>query len=251
MRKLSLLLLLLGGVGLTGCGDSPSALPATEATLVQAAPTLPPPATKSDAIIPTVSQQPKPVPVEPVSKLPDDLGGKAVQKSLMPTLKMPKDLAGPTAPRPRLTPLDRGELPAPPIAIAMPSTPNSKTKPAKPSPPSELAPADLGQAAAENLTAVKFAEKPLVRADRPQNAGAADVPGLARQFTERAPVDDPTAEISAGKLIDTLFPFPIGTLPFLKQSIPDPFEFAEHLKGKLPRDTEFGTVPTVVPPEKK
>ena len=70
-------------------------------------------------------------------------------------------------------------------------------------------------------------------------------------MVERAPVDDPTAVISAARLIATIFPFPVGTLPFLKQSIPDPFEFAEQLKGRLPRATEFGSVPSVVVPEKK
>ena len=247
-RKFSLYA--LGGLALVGCNDAPPAPPASELTTVaKVQPALPTAATPTSEVKP--ASQPVPAPIEPAVKIPDDLGGKAVQKSLMPTVAMPADLAGPKVPRPRTTPLDRGELPTPPLVIALRSTPNPKAKPTKPSPPPERAPADLGQAAAENLTGVKFVEKPLVRAEGPVNAGAADVPALARQLAERAPVDDPTAEISAAKLIATVFPFPVGTLPFLKQSIPDPFEFAEQLKGKLPRELEFGTVPSVVVPEKK
>ncbi len=242
--------LAIGALGLVGCNDTPPAPRASEATTVaKVEPALPTPATPTSEVKP--APQPVPAPVEPAVKLPDDLGGKAVQKSLMPTVKMPGDLPGPKAARPRITPLDRGELPSAPFVIALPSTPIPKAKPAKPSLPPERPPSDLGQAAAENLTAVKFLDKPLVRAEGPANAGAADVPALARQVVERAPVDDPTAEISAARLIATIFPFPVGTLPFLKQSIPDPFEFAEQLKGKLPRETEFGTVPSVVVPEKK
>ena len=239
-----------GGFAIFGCNDAPQATPVSEPTMVaHVEPALPTPAKPTTETKP--APQPAPAPIEPSVKLPDDLGGKAVQKSLMPSVAMPTDLPGPKVPRPRTTPLDRGELPTPPLVIALRSTPNPKVKPTKPSSPPERAPADLGQAAAENLTGVKFVEKPLVRAEGPVNAGAADVPALARQLVERAPVDDPTAEISAAKLIATIFPFPVGTLPFLKQSIPDPFEFAEQLKGKLPRETEFGTTPAVVPPEKK
>ncbi len=248
MRKLFLLSFL--GFALVGCNDTPPAAPVTEATTV-AQIELPTPGKPVPPITSDLQPSPRPAPVEPAVKLPDDLGGKAVQKSLMPSVAMPADLAGPKAPRPRLTALDRGELTTAPLPIALPATPNPKAKPAKPSVPPERAPADLGQAAAENLTGVKFAEKPLVRAEGPMNAGAADVPALARQVVERTPVDDPTAEISAAKLIATIFPFPVGTLPFLKQSIPDPFEFAEQLKGKLPREVEFGTVPSAVVPEKK
>jgi len=248
MNKTSLLA--LGGFAILGCTEAPKP-PDEPAVLAQPAlPTLP------TAPAATVPEQPTPkstpAPVEPMVKLPDDLGGKAVQKSLMPTPVMPADIAGPKAARPRLTELDRGELPAAPIAWKVPAVPLlPKVKPARPSIPPERAPADLGHAAAENLGGVKFTEKPLVRAEAPANAGATDVPALARQIPERAPVDDPTAEISAGKVIETAFPYRVGTLPFLKVTIPDPFEFAEHLKGKLPRETEFGTAPSVVPPEKK
>ena len=245
LRKLSLAA--LGAVGLVGCTDTPTPPPIAEVTVAKVEPALPTPATTPIL----VAQQPQPKPVETVAKLPDDLGGKAVQKSSMPTLKMPAELPGPKAPRARTGEFDRGDLPESKFTIQMPSAPIPKGKPAKPSAPPERAPTDLGQAAAENLSGIKFAERPLVRADNPANAGAADVPTLARQVVERAPVDDPTAEISAAKVIQTIFPFPVGTLPFSKQSIPDPFEFAEQLKGKLPRDTEFGTSPTAVPPEKK
>lgn len=243
-------LLALGGFAIFGCNDTapkPNEEPAAAA--LPALPTVP---TTGSTPVVKVQAPPTPKPVEPIVKLPDDLGGKAVQKSLMPTLAPPAELAGPKAPKARITELDRGELPPPTTAWKVPSAPLlPKVKPAKPSLPPERAPADLGHAAAENLGGVKFAEKPLIRADAPVNAGPTDVPAFARQIVERTPIEDPTAEISAGKLIETIFPYPVGPLPFQKVTIPDPFEFAEQLKGKLPRETEFGTAPSVVPPEKK
>ena len=247
MRKL--FILSFGSLGAFGCTEAPAPAP-VDVSVAKVEPVLPAPAPAAPPKA-AVAQEPKLVTVEPAVKLPDDLGGKAVQKSLMPSIPLPDDLTGPKVPRPRSTAIDRGELSTAPLAIALPASPNPKVKPAKPSLPPEHVPADLGRAAAENLSAVKFPEKPLVRADGPTNAGAADVPQLARQLQERASIEDPTAEISALKLIETIFPYPVGPLPFLKLSIPDPFEFAEQLKGKLPRQSEFGTVPSVVPPEKK
>ena len=243
-------LLAFGGFALLGCND-PAPKP-NDDPIAAAPPVLPTMPTNGTTPVAKVQGQPTPKPVEPVAKLPDDLGGKAVQKSLMPTLTMPGDIAGPKSSKVRITELDRGELPAPATVWKVPSAPLlPKVKPAKPSVPPERAPTDLGHAAAENLGGVKFAEKPLVRAEAPVNAGATDVPAFARQIVERTPVDDPTADISAGKVIETAFPYPVGPLPFLKVTIPDPFEFVEQLKGKLPREKEFGTVPDVVPPEKK
>ncbi len=246
MRKF--FILAFGGLGAFGCTEAPAPVP-VDVSAAKIDPVLPTPAPMVPAKVP-VAQEPKPVPVELAVKLPDDLGGKAVQKSLMPSMALPDDLTGPKVPRPRSTAIDRGELSTAPLAITLPALPNPKVKPAKPSLPPERIPTDLGRAAAENLSAVKFPEKALVRADGPNN-GAADVPLLARQLLERASVEDPTAEISALKLIETIFPYPVGPLPFLKVTIPDPFEFVEQLKGKLPRESEFGTVPSVVPPEKK
>lgn len=246
MRKF--FILSFGGLGAFGCTETPVPVP-VDAPVAKTEAVLPTPAPVTPKV--PVAQEQKPVPVEPAVKLPDDLGGKAVQKTLMPSIALPDDVTGPKVPRPRSTSIDRGELSTAPSAIALPALPNPKVKPAKPSLPPERVPADLGRAAAENLSAIKFPEKALVRATGPTISGAADVPQLARQLVERASVEDPTAEISALKLIETIFPYPVGPLPFLKLSIPDPFEFAEHLKGKLPRETEFGIAPSVVPPEKK
>lgn len=241
-----------GLIATLGCAENPQPKPAEPETVAQVQPAIPqPPTTPVTTKSPTAQiPKPDPAPVDPI-KLPDDLGGKAVQKSLMPSIPALAAVPAPKIPRPRTSPLDQGEFPTAPVAIALLTSPNPKLKSSRPSAPPERAPTDLGQAAAENLSTVKFAEKPLVKVEGPVQAGAADMPMLARQLTERTPTDDPTAEISAAKLIDTAFPLLGGALPFLKQSIPDPFEFAQQLKGKLPRVTEFGLVPIVVTPERK
>jgi len=63
----------------------------------------------------------------------------------------------------------------------------------------------------------------------------------ARQ--ERASLDDPTADLSAVRVIETPLPVPAIQLPFLRTFIPNPFELAEQLKGKLGRETELGAGP--------
>ena len=102
-----------------------------------------------------------------------------------------------------------------------------------------------------NLTAVQMKERPPVKADGPRNPLAVDVPMMAWTRPDRASLDDPTVDASAFRVIVTPFPLPTDPLPFVKLTIPDPFEFKEQLKGKVGRDAEFATTPVVVNPEKK
>ena len=169
----------------------------------------------------------------------------------MPSVPAAPDLPTAKAPRPRTSDLDRGELPLPKVSVTPVPPPPPKGKPAQPSPPAEKPPVGLGDAAALPTGAFPLPDRPLLKATGPANPGAADVPALARQLPDRAPVEDPTVELSAKGVIQTPLPHPAFALPYLREVIPNPFEFVEQLKGKLGKDTELGTAPAVVNPEKK
>src|SRR5438105_1077287 len=98
---------LAAAVGLAaGCSKSPGEAPA-------AGPPVP--------VIPVAAQAPEPAPPASVPfRYPDDAGGKAVAAALAPSVP-PEPKAGEAAkPRPRTSELDRGEVPLPKVAVAVP-----------------------------------------------------------------------------------------------------------------------------------
>ena len=241
-------------VGLiAGCGQPHGSADAAPTTPEQvAAKTVPTPILSTsipDSPVATKVTQPTAPPPVPFA-FPSDSGGKKLAAVLTPSAALaPVALAG-AGPKPRTSDIDRGDLPLPKFVAKVPSLPNPTAKPVRPSAPVELIPADLGQAAAENPGAVKLAEKPLVRATGPINPGAGDVPPLARATPDRAPLEDPTTEIATQRAVNTPLPAPFLSVWFVRFTIPDPFELAEHLKGKTGTDAELGTNPVAVPPGK-
>lgn len=238
MRRRCLLSPLLVA-GLVGCGGgNPSASKPPEVAPVIAPPT-------TGAIEPAVpvsaDPPPQPNPADPPVKLPDDLGGQAVAGALA-VAPPPADVPKTDKPAPRTSPLDRGDLPLPgvtprPFAPAVPAG-----KPANPTPPRDraaLAPLPYP----DGLPLGTAESRPLLKAAGPSNPGAADVPGVSPQRVDRASLEDPTTDLSAGRVIATPLPVPTAGLPFLSLRIPDPFELVEQLKGKLGREPEFGSIP--------
>jgi hypothetical protein len=238
--KRSLLLL-----GLAGCG-SPSS---TEVAAPIPSPT--PPPTVAVASLPAKPTVPEPVPValKPL-EMPTDLGGRTVTHVLLPGSPSNDTFLTSATQKPRVSPLDSGELPLPEVPLKMPALPLPESKPVQLSPPKEVAPRDLGTNVPKFLP-IQVNPRPLVKAPSVPNPGAGDVPSTARQLPDRASLEDPSAELSNAKVIVTPFPIPMDALPFFRITIPDPFEFAEQLKGKLPRVQEFGTAPATVNPERK
>jgi len=234
------------GLGIAvGCGPTPKDEPATptpEPVAVQPAPT-------PVAAVPAPEPQPPaPLPLPPSFDFPSDAGGQKVAAALKSPVPASPTAPVSATPKPRSSDLDRGELSFAKVDPSSPKAPLPAAKPPRVSPPPEAIPADLGRGTAENPASVKLLEKPPVRSAGPVNAGAADVPPLARSIPDRAATDDPTAEIAAQRAVLTPLPAPLLSVWFLRFSIPDPFEFAEQLKGKTGTDQELGTAPVVVPP---
>lgn len=232
-RRLPCWLIPLAAVGLVGCGTPPNPpTPPTDPVAVTPGIVTPadPPATK-----PT----PDPTkPADPPITLPSDLGGQMVEKALATPAALPTD--PPAKPRAYASTFDRSEVPLPGVAFRpFTSTPPAVTS-AKPTPPREKTQLDRTP---PELPGGKLSDRPLVKADSPSNPGAADVPGRTPQQPDRVSLADPTADLTAGRVIQTALPLAVFDLPFLQLIIPDPFEFVAHLRGKLGRDGELGTKP--------
>jgi len=250
-----------------GCGsNAPDGAAATEPSsgpVAVVAPTLPisvpttpstSTATKSTPTTPPTVPVRQPVPpttptAERVDaiRIPNDLAGKVFTKAMAPAPFAVTKLLVSSAARIRVSPLDGGELPETSLKVAPVSIPLPVGKPARPTPPPEQAPTDLGRAAAENLSLIQTQVKPLVKSSRVLNPGAADVPPLSRQLPDRASLEDPTADIARVRIVETAFLIPVLEATALRLVIPDPFEFVEQLKGKLPA-RDFGNSPMTVPP---
>lgn len=149
------------------------------------------------------------------------------------------------APRVRSSDVERGDLPsAKPSATAVPLPP-IKRKATVPSPPNEAISSRVGEGSEMNWRDSKFPESPAVKSPPRPEPTAADVPRLGYPVSDRIPVDDPTAEISTLRIVNTLILAPTIAAPFVRLMLPDPFEFAEHVKATP--TSEFATLPVLVP----
>lgn len=237
--------------GAFGCGGTPPPTePATLAPVI-VAPVTDDPRPTEPAQVPTSATPTTTQPVKPAESpvtLPADTGGKAVGKALVLPPPLPEETPASVKSKPHTSALDRGELPLPPVAMKPFSPIEPKGNTVKPSPPGERS---LPDAKVTTLPDGRVLTRPLAKAPAPPNAGAADVPLNAWRQGDRAPLADPTADLSAGRVIETPLPASIGQLPFLRAFIPKPFEYAEQLKGKLGKEPELATQPVPVVPAKQ
>lgn len=204
-----------------------------------------------EPIVEPAPQAAKPVPPTPEPfRIPTDTGGKAVAKVLTPTAPAALPLPNRVTPKSRTSDIERGDLPLPKVVIALIPLPLPKAKGTLPSPPPERIPTDLGQQVAINPNTMTMTERlparPLQTAITPP--ATADLPLIARQLPDRASLHDPTADIATARIIFTQLLAPVVVNSFARFGIPDPFEFAEHLRSKTGSSAELGTKPEVVPP---
>ena len=177
-----------------------------------------------------------------------DLAGKQVANVSVPTAPTSPIIPKVSAPRSRISSADRGELTLTKPLVTVATLPPLVRKPNLPSPPNEGVPRTLGNAATVDLSHIRMPESPLTRGAVRAEPSGSDVPRLAQQVAERAAIDDPTAEISTERIIQTMLTAPALTAPFLKLLLPDPFEFREHVREKPA--TELAATPVIVPPKR-
>jgi hypothetical protein len=172
----------------------------------------------------------------PAFRFPDDAAGKLVQKALTPGVQeAPADHA---APRRRSSPLGVEEPPLslPTTLALVPRLPQERfEQKLRPRLVLEETLDGLGEVARPRSAPMPEGER--IRQPREDVTVPAPLPVLAVPLTDRAPLDDPTADASAEAALRAAMPLRQRPVPFQKTNLPDPFENRNAVKPPpLPRE---------------
>ncbi|HEX3148848.1 MAG TPA: hypothetical protein VHR66_12275 [Gemmataceae bacterium] len=222
--------------GLTSCGPSP-APPAVVATPVVAAAEKPEPPAKDQSVTGDPPVKTEPIPDGGTFRFPEDLGGRALAKSLTPAVPPALSTPAPAAPRERKLPafLDAPTPPLPDAASSPPRLGLAPNKEARPVALPDRVPLELGGVIPELPTRAEITPGPLTRTEGRDVAKPADLPILsAKPIGDRAPLIDPTAEFTAASVISPSLPLRTTQADFVRINLPDPFEHVDAAKPRTP-----------------
>ena len=239
MTRTRTLLAALAAAGLTSCHQSPE----PSATVAVAGP----------AVVATTTEpvtKDEPAPAAPAAKdetpsladgatfaFPDDAGGKALAKTLPPTVPPPMSSATPAAPRERKLPgyLDAPTPPLPDAASAPPRLALTPTPDPRPVPLPDRVPLDLGGVIPDLPARPEIHTGLLTRTEGRDPSQPAELPPLSpKPVPDRAPLADPTAEFTAASVISPKLPLRTEVTGFVRINLPDPFENADAAKVRTP-----------------
>jgi hypothetical protein len=183
---------------------------------------------------------------------PADLGGKAVVSAVAPDTPAltPAERLG-IAPVPR-TPADRVVNPEPVAKVRYipPPVLSAKSVSLTLPPPVERVPPDLGNGS----TAVPARPTLPIAAGITERARDVNLPPamptLGRPVNDRVSLDDPTSEFGNAAIVSPVVKVPLAPASFLKVAVPDPFEFGEQVRPKIPPAAEPGLAPVPVNPQR-
>jgi hypothetical protein len=159
-------------------------------------------------------------------RFPDDHGGRLLGKLLMPSGKVsPVD----DHPAPRRFPdspaVEPPQVPAPVSPGDLARLPEPKaSQPARPGPLPEGMPLLGYKRTPQPPEANALPAGELVRVPSPDVNRPEQLPLLGEAAADRAPLDDPTAEMSLATALAGQMPERTSPAPFLKLTLPDPFE---------------------------
>jgi hypothetical protein len=159
---------------------------------------------------------------------PADKGGRLLADRLRPANQvppLPEDK--PTASKRLASPvkLENPELSLPKLSIpSLPSIPLAKTKQIRPTLVEGEPPLSRERLDLPGPGPVRLAAGPKVAWPSPDINQPIRLPILARQVTDRASLDDPSGDASLAAALAAKVPDRTTQAPFLKLTIPDPFE---------------------------
>jgi hypothetical protein len=173
-------------------------------------------------------------------RFPNDRGGRALDELLRPGESFAA--ADPPSPRREFPPPRSLAVPEAPLSAVGPELarpgPKAASRPARPRPVFDEIPTS------GSLTGWSLPEPPPLPADpgarvvAPDPAEPPPLPVLAHYAPERQSLDDPTGDFSLRAALAAPPPERTGPAPFLRLTLPDPFEHAEvvRLRTPLPED---------------
>ena len=137
------------------------------------------------------------------------------------------------------------------MSYRLPFTLSSRISKVRPVPPRERVPVELGRGSDQAPSRPTFPIAAGITTRSRDVRIPPALPTLGRPFTERASLDDPTTDFAHATITTPPLKLPNSPAPFLKVTIPDPFELAEQIKPKVPQSAEPGLVPVEVAPERR
>jgi hypothetical protein len=175
---------------------------------------------------------------------PPDKGGRLLADRLRPANQVPplpeekpavsKHLAGPEK-------LENPDLSLPKVPVPLPSIPFPKTKQIRPTLVEGEPPLSRQRFDLPGPAPVKLAAGPKVAWPSPDINQPIPLPILARQVTDRASLDDPSGDASLAAVLASKVPDRTAPAPFLRLTIPDPFEHRNAVRLHTTPDAAFPT----------
>jgi hypothetical protein len=221
-------------VGLSSCSRPPGPPPAAPATVV-----IVDPAESMKIAEPTKDAKtaPAPIPDGGSFSFPDDAGGKALAKTLTPTVPPAMSTSSPQGPRDRKLPtyLDAPAPRAPDPASAPPRLALAPIRKIRPVPLPDRVPPDIGGVMPDLPPRPDYPTGPLVRTVGRDVSKPAELPLLSPKLVaDRAPLTDPTADFTASSVFGATLPLRTEPAGFVRINLPDPFENLGAAKVRTP-----------------
>jgi hypothetical protein len=175
----------------------------------------------------------------------NDSGGKILGRLLPPTVPAQLPATPAAAPKPRrgLLGLERPEVPTAAPPTTLPAAPPAKQPPLRPRPLPDNAPLldMLLEAATPQRLELPAGER--VRTPARDVNLPVELPTQARYQADRAPLEDPTAELSVEKANGRALPVRSTPAPFVRVNLPEPFEHRAAVKATTPEPPVVAPVP--------
>jgi hypothetical protein len=170
---------------------------------------------------------------------PADRGGRLLAENLRPSDQIPpltdEKRIGPKR-QPGPAKLENPDVPLPTVAASPPTIPleQVKGKPVRPHLLQEEAPLSRARIDVSGPVTVKLPTGPKYAWPSPDFNQPIPLPTLARPVVDRASLDDPSGDVSQAEALASRVPDRTTPAPFLRLSLPDPFEHRNSVRLRTP-----------------
>ena len=180
--------------------------------------------------------------------LPADREGRLLADNLRPSNQIPRlgddKIASPKR-RSGAAKLDNPDVPLPPVIVNSPAPiplAQAKTKPVQPRLLQGEAPLNRDRIETAGPVAIKLHAGPKIAWPSPDVNQPIPLPILARPVVDRASLDDPSGDASQAAALASTVPGRTTPAPFLRLSLPDPFEHRNVVRLRIAPKVELGPI---------